>query len=268
MLRVGRLVGLTALTVLALAATACGSSAGGSTPSAAAGSPRSTAKLTGSLTVLAAASLTEAFRDATKILEQNNPGFVATYSFAGSQQLVTNIQNGAPADVIATADMRTMQTLLTAGLVETPQTFARNRLEIAVAKGNPKGIRNLADLSKASISVVLADPSVPAGKFARQALQKAGVALTPKSNELDVKSALQKVESGDADAAIVYATDVSSAVDRVDGVVISDSQNVIAAYPIAVVRTTQHRAGAEAFVEAAVSGDIQAALRKRGFLAP
>src|SRR5690348_14705256 len=111
------------LAVLALAVSACGSSTSTSTPGGGAASSASASRLTGSLTIFAAASLTEAFKDAEKTLEQSNSGFTATNSFAGSQQLVTNIENGAPADVIATADLQTMQTLVTAGLVETPQTF-------------------------------------------------------------------------------------------------------------------------------------------------
>ena len=254
-----------AAVVLALAA--CGGGAGTSTPAsgtAARGSPQ----LTGSLVVFAAASLTEAFNDGAHMLEANNPGFTATFSFAGSQQLVVSVRNGAPADVIATADMATMQTLVVAGLVDAPQTFAHNTLEIAVARGNPKGIRTLADLADPGVSVVLADATVPAGRFARQSLQKAGVTVSPKSNELDVRSTLQKVESGDADAAIVYSTDVLAAADRVDGVVIPDGLNVSAAYPIAVLRATLHPAAAAAFVREAVSGDVQQALLRRGFRAP
>lgn len=247
-----------------MAVAACGTASPASSGGGATGNPA----LSGSLTVFAAASLSNAFRDAATTLEAKNSGFTVTYSFAGSQQLVTSIQSGAPADVIATADQSTMQTLVVAGLVDTPRTFARNRLEIAVARGNPKGIHSLADLGNPSISVVLAAPSVPAGRFANEALQKAGVSVRPKSLELDVTSALEKVESGDADAAIVYTTDVSSAPGKVDGVVIPDSQNVIAVYPIAVVKATLHPTVAAAFVEEAVTGDVQAAVQKRGFLSP
>ncbi len=116
--------------------------------------------------------------------------------------------------------------------------------------------------------MVLADPSVPAGKFAKQALQKAGVTVTPKSLELDVKSVLQKVAIGEADAGIVYVTDVTAAGTSVAGVPIPDDQNVIAVYPIAVVKATTHHAAAAAFVSQIVSGVGQQALRKRGFLAP
>lgn len=255
-----RLTGIPAVLLLA----SCGSSGSPATeaPTATPGA------LNGSLTVLAAASLTEAFTDAKATLEAANPGFSVTFSFAGSQQLVTDVIDGAPADVIATADQVTMQKLVSAGLVEAPVSFARNRLEIAVAPGNPKGIHSLADLARSDVSVVLAAPAVPAGNFAKQVLAKANVAVTPKSLELDVKTVLEKVESGDADAAIVYTTDVSSAPGKVDGVVIPDSQNVIAVYPIAVVKATLHPTVAAAFVEEAVTGDVQAAVQKRGFLSP
>ena len=193
---------------------------------------------------------------------------MATFSFAGSQQLVTNVINGAPADVIATADQATMQKLVTAGLVDMPVTFTRNRLEIAVAPGNPKGIHTLADLARSDISVVLAAPAVPAGNFAKQVLATANVTVTPKSLELDVKTVLEKVESGDADAAIVYTTDVAAASGLVTGVDIPDAQNIIATYPIAVVKATVNAAAAAAFVTEAVSGLVQKALLKRGFLPP
>ncbi len=254
-----------AIAAIALAA-GCGSSSTGS-----ASSPSPTAsppKLTGPLTVFAAASLTEALSDTRTSLEKEYSGLKITDSFAGSQQLVSQIQSGAPADVVATADMATMNTLVTAGLVETPRVFAHNKLEIVVAPGNPKGVKGLADLANPALVVVLADPSVPAGNFARQALTKAGVTVTPRSLELDVKSELQKVEMGEADAAIVYVTDVTAAGPRAGGVEIPDEQNVIATYPIAVVKATTHAAAAGAYVDEIVSGDGQKALRARGFLGP
>ena len=244
---------------------ACGS--GTATPSGTA-SASPTPHLTGSLTVFAAASLTSAFNAAEVKLETGNAGFKATYSFAGSQQLVQNVINGAPADVIATADMATMQRLVAQGLVNTPQVFAHNLLQIAVAPGNPKGIQTLADLARPGISVVLADPTVPAGKYAQQALAKAGVTVTPKSLGLSVATVLQSVASGDADAAIVYVTDVNGAGGRVTGVAIPDADNVIATYPVAVVKTTLNRTAAQVFVTEVVSGTIQAELLHRGFKKP
>ncbi|HEV7464981.1 MAG TPA: molybdate ABC transporter substrate-binding protein [Candidatus Dormibacteraeota bacterium] len=263
-IRGNRLAG--AAVAAAIAASGCGSSGG--TSSATRASPSPAARLTGPLTVLAAASLTEAFKDTKTTLEKANAGLQVTYSFAGSQALVTQVVNGAPADVVATADETTMSRLVTAALVEAPTVFAHNRLEIAVAPGNPRGIRGLADLAAPSLTVVLADPSVPAGRFAQQALQKAAVTVTPRSLELDVKSVLQKVAIGEADAGVVYVTDVTAAGATVAGVPIPDAQNVIATYPIAVVKATTHHAAAAAFVTEVVSGSGQQALRKHGFLGP
>jgi molybdate transport system substrate-binding protein len=255
------------LGIVAVATVVAG--CGGSSVASASPSPSGSAStLTGPLTVLAAASLTEAFTDARKALETSNPGLAITDSFAGSQQLVSQSRSGAPADVVATADQASMTTLASTGLVDTPTVFAHNTLEIAVAPGNPQGVRGLADLARPDLIVVLEDPSVPAGKFARRALQKAGVTVAPRSLELDVKSELQKVVLGEADAAIVYVTDVTAAGSRVTGVRIPDGQNVIATYPIAVATASRHPAAARAFVDEIVSGAGQRALRARGFLRP
>ncbi|MDQ6746848.1 MAG: molybdate ABC transporter substrate-binding protein [Candidatus Dormibacteraeota bacterium] len=241
----------------------CGSAASQS-PAAATPARR----LSGPVIVFAAASLTEALADDKRQLVSANPGLLITYSFAGSQQLVAQIQSGAPADVVATADQASMQTLVAGNLVETPRVFARNLLEIAVAPGNPKGVKALSDLARSNLRVVLEDPSVPAGKYGRQALDKQGVHVSPVSLELDVKSELQKVESGEADAGIVYATDVRSAGARATGVAIPPGQNVVATYPVAVVKAAGNHPLAQAFVDQLVSGTGQDALRARGFLAP
>jgi molybdate transport system substrate-binding protein len=268
--RVSRRHGALLMGFLALAAAACGSSSksSGSSPST---SPTSTTtpKLNGSLNVFAAASLTEAFTDEKESLAPTHPGLALTYNFAGSPALVTQIKNGAPADVFASADQKNMKKLVDAGLVETPKTFAGNKLEIAVAPGNPKHITGLADLEKSGIVFVLEDPSVPAGNYARQAFAKAGLpAPKPASNELDVKSTLAKLTSGDADAVIVYVTDVKAAGSKVEGVDIPDSQNVIATYPIAAIKASKNLTAAEAFVDEIVSGSGQQALQARGFLPP
>jgi molybdate transport system substrate-binding protein len=262
--RFRRLVGVAV--TFGLVAAGCGSS--GSTKSAAPTTATTASQLTGSLTVLAAASLTEAFKDAKTKLTGSHPGLAITYSFAGSQALVQQIQQGAPADVFASADTKNMDKLVAAGLVDAPKTFARNRLEIAVAPGNPKHITGLADLARPGLKVVLEDPSVPAGNYARQALTKLNVTVHPVSNPLDVKSALLTVTSGEADAVVVYVTDVMSAGAKAQGVPIPDGQNVIATYPIAVVKATKNQAAAQAFVDSMVSGDGQQVLQARGFLAP
>jgi molybdate transport system substrate-binding protein len=254
------------LATLALVAAGCGSSSTKSVAPAAA--PTTADAMTGSLTVLAAASLTEAFNDAKTKLTSTHAGLSITYDFAGSQALVQQIQQGAPADVFASADTKNMAKLVAAGLVMPPRTFARNQLEIAVAPGNPKHIAGLADLARPDLKVVLEDASVPAGNYARQALAKQHVTVNPVSNPLDVKSALLTVTSGEADAVIVYVTDVKAAAGKAQGVPIPADQNVVATYPIAVVKAGSHQAAAQAFVDAMVAGAGQQALQARGFLAP
>jgi len=190
------------------------------------------------------------------------------YNFAGSNTLASQIIQGAPADVVASADTKNMQKLVDAGLVEGPVTFARNKLEIAVAAGNPKGITGLADLAKPGVSVVLEAAGVPAGDYTRQVLAAQKLSVTTKSLETDVKSALAKVTSGEADATVVYVTDVVAAGPKVAGIAIPEDVQPDIAYPIAVVKATKNRAGAQAFVESAVSGEVQKALETTGFLAP
>lgn len=238
-----------------LALNGCGGSGTGSAPAADGSAP--------AVTVFAAASLAEAFSAAADRIPQVRP----SYSFAGSQQLVTQLIQGAKADVIATADDASMQRLVAARLVDPPVTFARTRLVIAVAPGNPKGIGGLADLGRPGLAVVLADPSVPAGRYARRVLDGAGVGLSPRSLELDVKAALGKVTTGAADAAIVYATDVGSSGGKAAAVAFPEADDPAAAvtYRIAVVTGTGRRAAAAAFVAAATGGPVRDALLATGF---
>jgi len=191
--------------------------------------------------VFAAASLTEAF----KALSAHD-GFVWTYNFAGSPTLVTQIENGAQADVFASADTANM-----------------DRLE---KDGNPKGIHRLADLARSDIIYISAGPTVPAGRYASQILAKAGVPVTPKSLETDVKSVVGKIELGEADAGIVYVTDVAAAGVKVQGVPIPDSENVVATYPASVLKSARNRAWAEGFISNLLSAQGQAVLRRYGFL--
>ncbi len=253
---------------VAVVVLAAGCSSSGSAGKAAGTSPAATAPvLGGSLNVFAAASLTEAFGDEKAALAKTDADLSLTLDFAGSQALVTQIQQGAPADVFASADEKNMQKLVDAGLVETPQTFARNELEIAVAPGNPKHIAGLADLERSDVVLVLEDASVPAGNYAREAFAKANLPEPkPKSLELDVKAALAKLTTGEADAVIVYRTDVTAAGSKVLGIAIPAGQNVTASYPIAVVKATSHAAAARAFVTEMVTGSGQQALQARGFL--
>jgi molybdate transport system substrate-binding protein len=245
--------------VLALAVSACGWGDRSASPS-------SGSTAAGRITVFAAASLTEPFTDAKTALAASAPGLDIALNFAGSGALVTQIEEGAPADVVATADNASMQELVDQGLVETPVALARNRLEILVAPGNPKKISGLADLARDDVVFVTEEDSVPAGKYAAKALANAGVTARPVSKELDVKAAVAKVTGGEADATIVYVTDVKAAGAKGAGVDIPDAQNVIAEYPIAVVKATGNRAAAAAFVDAMVHGEGRRALQAHGFM--
>ena len=248
---------------LTLALTACGSSAK-------TGSPSSSATAGGSINVLAASSLTKGFTALAKQFESAHPGSHVNFSFASSSILAEQIQNGAPADVFASADQKNMAKLQTAGAVTgTPVVFAKNQMEIAVAPGNPKHIATVADLAKSGIIVVLCASEAPCGKYADQLLDQDNVTLTPKSRELDVKATLTKVASGDADAAIVYVTDVKGANGDVDGVEIPAGQNVIATLPIATLKDTKNAALADAWVEFVTSSTTEKTLQEQyGFLAP
>jgi molybdate transport system substrate-binding protein len=209
------------------------------------------------VTVFAAASLQPPFdRIAQKASVE------AHFNYAGTQTLTAQLTQGAQADVFASADTAHMKIAQDAGLVVgSPQVFAHNRLEIAVEKGNPKGIHTLADLARPGLVVVLADPSVPAGKYAQQALTKAGVKLNPASLEPQVTGVLSKVALGEADAGIVYVSDVVTS-GKVEGVPIPDSQNVVADYSIA---SLSNRPGANVFISFVLSSDGQAILATAGF---
>jgi molybdate transport system substrate-binding protein len=252
--------------VLVFVASAC-SSDDKTTAAANAGASSSAApKATGTINVSAAASLTEAFNDELATLETEQPDLTVVYNFGGSGMLVTQIQQGAEADVIATADTSSMQKLVDDGSVEGPVTFAHNKLEILVQPGNPKQIKGLSDLGRSDVIYVTQEDTVPAGKYSAQILGTAGVTVRPVSKELDVKAAVAKVASKEADVTIVYQTDVKAAGSTGQGVEIPDEQNVIAEYPIAVLKATKNPTGAQAFVDTMVSGSGQTALQGRGFL--
>lgn len=255
--------------VAALVAGACSSgSTNVSTSPSTAGPATTVGAVAGSATVFAAASLTAAFNDARAALAAASPALSLTYNFAGSNALVTQIVQGAPADVFASADMANMQKLVDAGLVATPVIFARNKLEIAVAAGNPRNITGIADLARPGVSVVLEAVGVPAGDYTRQVLDGQHLSIAPKSLETDVKSALTKVTSGEADATVVYVTDVAAGGPMVTGVAVPDSLQPSITYPIAVVKGAKNPAAAQAFVDSAVSGTVQRSLGAAGFLPP
>jgi len=248
-----RLRFLSLVTVAFLAA--CGSSG---TPSA---------SLSGTASVFAAASLTDSFKALGTAFQTAHPGTTVQFNFAGSPTLVTQIEQGAAADVFASADTTNMDKLKTDGFTaDSSQVFAHNKLEIVVAAGNPKGITGLADLAKPGLIYITAAPTVPAGKYALQILASAGVKVTPKSLETDVKSVVSKMELGEADAGIVYVTDVKAAGSKVTGVPIPDSVNVIATYPIVSVKGAKNSNLANAFVAYVLSAEGQATMQSFGFL--
>lgn len=245
--------------LLSLLLAACGSAP---TPAAAPDPVR------GSLTVFAAASLTEAFNRIGAEFTGLHPGASVQFNFAGSPTLVTQITEGAQADVFASADQPNMDRVTGAGLsTGPPVVFARNRLEIVVEKGNPRHITSLADLARPGLLVVLAGPTVPAGKYAGQALQSAGVRVTPVSEETDVKSVVTKVALGEADAGIVYVTDVRAAGSTVEGITIPDQHNVIASYPAVALKGAASPVAAKAFIDFLL-GPGRSILTSFGFAAP
>lgn len=226
------------------------------------------AGLTGTLTVFAASSLTDAFKGLGSAFEKQHPGLSVRFNFAGSPTLVTQIENGAQADVFASADTTNMGRLQTDGLLAyDPSVFAHNELEIVVAAGNPKQITGLADLAKPGVIYISAGPTVPAGKYAAQILTKARVTVTPKSLETDVKSVVSKIELGEADAGIVYVTDVKAAGSKVSGVTIPAADNVVATYPIAPVKAAAQLQAGDRFVAFVISPEGQAKLEEYGFQA-
>jgi molybdate transport system substrate-binding protein len=251
----------------ALVLAACGSTSTPTSSPAATPSPTATPDpLSGNLTVFAASSLTNAFNTVETTLESSNPGFKATYSFAGSQDLVTQILNGAPADVIATANTDTMAQLTAKNLVQTPVAFCQNELEIAVAPGNPLGITSLADLNKAGVKLVIGDPSVPVGEYVTDIETSDSLKFHPVSLQLSDAAVLEQLESGDANAALVFVTDVIGAADKVTGIPIPAAQNKIGTYETAAVSASSNLTAAEAFVQSAVSGAIRDELTTAGFL--
>ncbi|MCW2607848.1 MAG: molybdate-binding protein [Frankiales bacterium] len=216
------------------------------------------------LTVFAAASLSEVLPELGERYEQLHPGAEVTFSFAGSQSLVAQVQQGAPADVLVTADESSLAQARDE-LAGPGEVLARNRLSVVTEPGNPEGLRGLADLARPGLKVVLAGPTVPAGKAARKALDAAGVRVRPVSEEADVKAVLQKVRLGEADAGVVYATDVRAAGADVTGI---DLPGVSNSLPGAVVAGTDQPAAARALLDLAQSPEGRRLFARFGFLPP
>ncbi|AQS70696.1 molybdate ABC transporter substrate-binding protein [Streptomyces pactum] len=259
-----RVSGAGAATLLAL--SACSSSTGSQEESGSAGS---SSEVSGQVTVFAAASLEESFTALGEEFEKRHPGTGVTFSFGGSDALAAGITSGAPADVFASASPKTMATVTDAGATAgEPSTFVRNQLEIATLPGNPEGISSLEDLTSSSLKVVLCDKTVPCGTAAQRALKAGGLELTPVSYEQDVKAALTKVELNEADAAVVYRTDVKAAGDKVTGVDFPEAAEAVNDYPIAVLKDAPNASAAKAFVALVKSAEGQRVLTDDGFRTP
>lgn len=228
-----------------------------------------TGELTGEVLVSAAASLTDAFREVAAAFESANPGVTVTLNLAGSSALRAQILEGAPVDVFASANLPVMEEVQDAGEAEgEPRVFTRNVLEIAVPPGNPGAVSGLGDFARDELLVGLCAEAVPCGRFAREALDQAGVTPALDTEEPDVRALLTKVEAGELDAAMVYRTDVAAAGDRVEGIPIPEEVNVEARYPIAVLTGAPNPAAARAFVDFVLSRAGVEILRRHGFVAP
>jgi len=221
------------------------------------------------LTVFAAASLKAAFTEIGQKFEAENPGVTVTFNFAGSSDLVAQIQQGAPADVFASADTKNMDIAVTANLLDgRAENFATNTLEIATPPDNPANIRSLDDLAAPGVKVVLCAEQVPCGSAAAKVEQAAGVDIKPVSEEQSVTDVLGKVISGEADAGLVYVTDVKAAGDKVHGVEFPESAEAVNTYPIASLKGSIGNGLAEHFIAFVTGPEGQAVLAAAGFGKP
>lgn len=276
-----------ALALLTVGTAACGGSdtpaastaspaatmptAAASTPAAAATTPAPAATTpapTGTITVFAAASLTGTFTELGKQFQAANPGTTVRFSFGASSTLAQQILAGAPADVFASASAATMAQVTAGGDATGPVTFATNTAEIAVAPASTGKVTSVADLARSGVKVALCQPQVPCGAIAATVFKTAGVTVKPVTLGLDVKATLAYVSSGEADAAVVYVTDVRAAGSKVRGVTIPAAQNASTAYPIVTVKASKNAALAARFQAYVLSADGQRVLSAAGFSGP
>jgi len=261
---------LTAVTAVALATvalTGCSSTPSSGTTAAPGGTP--TTAVTGTVTVFAAASLTKTFTALGTEFEAAHPGAHVAFSFAGSSDLVSQLSAGAPADVFASADQANMTKAVKAKVIDgSPADFATNVLAIAVPPGNPAHVKSFADLASPSVKTVICAPQVPCGAATATVEKSSGVTLTPVSQESSVTDVLGKVSSGEADAGIVYRTDVKGAGSKVESLPFPEAATTVNVYPIAKVSDAPNPEGAAAFVAFVTGPEGRKALTAAGFGAP
>ena len=250
----------------AVALAGCSSSSSGGAASTA--SPASSSASTASITVFAAASLTGTFTQIGKQFEAAHPGDKVTFSFGPSSGLATQITNGAPADVFASAAPANMDQVVTAGDASNPQDFAKNIMEVAVPPSNPANVKSVNNLAKKSVKVALCQPQVPCGVVAAEVFKNAGITVKPVTLEADVKSVLAQVELNEVDAGMVYVTDVQAAGTKVKGVQIPADDNASTLYPIATISDSKHKSVAQSFVAYVLSPAGQQVLTAAGFKQP
>ncbi|MDX3660090.1 molybdate ABC transporter substrate-binding protein [Streptomyces sp. ID05-26A] len=249
----GVLAGASAALVLA----GCGS---GTTPSS------DPSKVTGDVTVFAAASLTGTFTQLGKDFEAAHPGTKVKFNFGGSSALAQQIGQGAPADVFASAAPANMKQVTdTKAITDAPRTFVRNTLQIAVPKGNPGKIAGLADFADAGRKIALCAEQVPCGAASKKVFEAAKVTPAPDTLEQDVKAVLTKVSLGEVDGALVYKTDVKAAGDKVEGITFAEASQAVNDYPIAPVAKAPNAVAAKAFIDFVLSDKGRAVLSAAGF---
>jgi molybdate transport system substrate-binding protein len=266
-----RVIALTAVAATAaLLAAGCSSGRNSSRPPAAgaSSSASSTAAIGGTMTVFAAASLTEAFKTLGKQFESAHRGSTVKLNFGASSDLAAQINQGAPADVFASASTKNLKQVVDAGGASMSTTFAKNVMEVAVPPSNPANVASVTDLAKSSVKVALCEPQVPCGAVAAEMFKNAKITVKPVTLEPDVKSTLSKVELNEVDAGMVYVTDVRAAGSKVKGIVIPADINASTEYPIAALTKAPNAAGAQAFVDLVLSPAGQSVLAADGFQKP
>jgi molybdate transport system substrate-binding protein len=255
-----------AFAAAALVLSGCGSSEKAPATSSA---PAMTGTAGGKIMVFAAASLKQTFTDIGEQFKTDNPGASVEFSFAGSSDLVTQLTQGAQADVFASADTKNMDKAKQAGLLAgDPVNFASNTLTIAVAPGNPKKIASFKDLTQQGLNVVVCAPQVPCGSATQKVEQATGVKLNPVSEESSVTDVLNKVTSGEADAGLVYVTDAKSAGDKVTEVSFPEAAGAVNTYPIATLKDSKNQELAKKFVDLVTGEAGQKVLNAAGFAKP